>query len=266
MNDLEHAVLRRSRLPAHSTGMKRSHVLGSLAGIAAVVAMLAGCATGAASSSSTKPASTPTEAVPLHAFGPMANWIDSGRAIALAVPASKHCPVRLHDVTANGQQVKVELEVQRTDIGCERNELHGIYVPLPEGVATDRPVELSVTTDGEDPVGLAVPALPKAVADADVQQPAATLLTTDQVAILSWGSSSCVPRVDGPVQVEESNPARLRVAFAADDRPCTLDLAPRITVVAAEGLVAGSPVTLEHLNGSGDPVTTTIQYPAPSAG
>lgn len=227
-------------------------VLSALAGIA----LIAGCAS---SPGSTTPSSTPA---PTSASDDSDDFeidgtiLDDGRMFAVVTwgSSSLACVPQVGDVSANGQTVEVTLEdVAGADEVCTAD-----YTPrasigaLPEGVDPTKEIILNVTYgDVHDDVDLdgdaAFTATPGSPTD---YLPSAGWFDDGALVLLTWGSSTCPPVVESL----EGAGAAGTVTFATDDtKPCTMDMAPRGTIIAfAEDEVDDDAFTLTLVGGALD--------------
>lgn len=215
----------------------RSVVAATSAGIALVL-LLAGCAS-APGGGDGAPDATPTPPADTASPGPddhddlEAVLLDDGRMFAIVSWGSSSCIPTVGEVAADGQTIAVTLTDPGADIVCTAD-----YAPrasvggLPEGVDPTQDLTLQVTYgDLEDDVdldGWADATGTPGEASAD-PQPSAAWFDDDALVLLTWGSSTCPPVIDS---VESSGDAGT-VTFSDDTQvPCTMDLAPRGTVVS----------------------------------
>lgn len=211
--------------------------------VAAVAALLlsAGCAP--AQPGSTAPESTATpvaSATPAPGTDDDADdieaaWLDGGRLFALVTNGSSSidCAPIIGDVTADGQRVTVELSDPDGDVMCTAD-----YQPrasiggIPEGVDPTQDVELIVNYNGRtDDVDLdgnaALTGTPGTSTD---YLPSAGWFDDEGLVLLTWGSSSagCRPTVESV----EANGAAATVNLSITTEMCTMDMAPRATLVS----------------------------------
>ena len=77
--------------------------------------------------------------------------------------------------------------------------------------------------------------------------------------MLTWGSSSCAPVVS---EVSASDPKNVTVTFADQgDKPCTMDMAPRATLVSVGGLDVDDSGTTITLSGADAQFATPVTVP-----
>lgn len=212
-----------------------SRVAALLAGLAAVVVISAGCA-------GTPAGTTPTSSgEPQQSSAPAprtdddfdAAWLDDGRMFAVVTTGSSTCVPQVDEVTASGQQVTVSLVDIDADAVCTADLAPRASVGVfPEGIDPTKDVELVVTYDGvTDDADLdGDPELTGIPGTSTEYTPSAGWFDDESLVLLSWGSSSCPPIVESV----EGSGATGTVAFAADEegKQCTMDMAPRATIVA----------------------------------
>lgn len=235
--------------------MRLLPVLSALAGIA----LIAGCAS---SPGSTTPSSTPAPSSTAGASDDAGEFevdgtvLDDGRMFAVITwgSSSLACVPQVGEVTANGQTVDVTLEdTADADAVCTAD-----YTPrpsigaLPEGVDPTKEITLNVTygdvTDDVDLDGdAAFTATPGSPTD---YLPSAGWIDDGALVLLTWGSSTCPPVVESL----EGAGAAGTVTFATDDsKPCTMDMAPRGTIIAfAEDQVSDDAFMLTLVGGGLD--------------
>lgn len=208
-------------------------VLSALAG----VLLIAGCA-------SSTPGSTAPSSSPVPSSGASEDSddsdiegviLDGGRMFAVVTQGSSSlaCAPQITQVSASGQVVEVTVE-DKTDpaVMCTAD-----YAPrasvgaLPEGVDPTQEITLDVTygdvvadvdLDGDA-------AFTSAPGTATDYLPSAGWIDDGALVLLTWGSSTCPPVVESV----EGQGATGTVTFVTDDaQPCTMDMAPRATVIA----------------------------------
>ena len=165
-----------------------------------------------------------------------AAWLDNGRMIGIVTEGSSTCVPTAGEVALNGNVLEVELVDPPADTACTRDLVpRATVVGLPEGVDPTQELEIRVTygdnhgdTDldgvaGLDPSG-----------ETDYLPSAGWTDDDGEFIVLTWGSSSCVPAVEGVTAAG----SEVTVTFATPpaDQVCTMDMAPRGTLVQAEGL------------------------------
>lgn len=136
----------------------------------------------------------------------------------------------------------------------------GAYVRLPAGFDSALPVTLNVTDTTGVASTITLPALQSgAVVPADGPMnhvPAAAWIGEDQLAVLTWGSSSCTP---GSGEIEDGGDAGTLIRLHEHtDTFCTMDYAPQITFVDASDVAPGAELTLaDRVDDDGVPFVVT---------
>lgn len=197
---------------------------------AAVALTLAGCAGGAGS---TPVPSVPSEvpSAPSDPSGaPSAAWMDDGRAVALVTWGSSSCPPVMGDAITRGQEVTVVIEEPPAETVCTADLApRASLVTLPAGV--DPAQDLTIIAKGADvdaEVTLAGDAtLTGTPGESTEFRSSAGWYDSLGIVLLTWGSSSCPPIVEG---IDEKADGAT-VTFRDEDRVCTRDMAPRTTVL-----------------------------------
>lgn len=220
--------------------------LPAAAGLLAVAALVAGCA------------SAPG-AAPVHQSSkisaedaPRAAWLDASSLVIAT--RGDGCAPAISDLAAGDQRIDVTLTAP-ADGGCggEEDATHGTYLGVPAGIDSSRPVTIAVTQHGGEASLIELPGLPGGgVAPADrmpQQMPAASWIADGELAVLTWGSSTCAPEsgtVEGGVLTLDE----------PVDAVCTMDLVPRITFVTADGVATGATLVLAgYTDEDGAPIT-----------
>ena len=243
---------------------------GALAVIPLALVMLAGCGSSSPGSASATPsqAATPvesassstSEAAPAPAG---AAWLDAGRGAAVVSMGSSTCVPQAGDITASGQTVTVEFTEPGATTPCTMDYVpRASYVPLPSGVDASKAVQIVGT--GALAVTVTLSALSAPPASAGENTPSAGWVETSQgasdipqgsFAFLTWGSSTCPPKVGS---VTSKSAGTLTVMFAAPSASaCTMDMAPRVGLTVAPATVTSSDVRVSFL-GAGISGTTTM--------
>ncbi len=197
--------------------------------------LLAGCASSPnsaepGSSGSGTPGDSGSGAPAVDDLDLDAAWLDNGRAVALVTQGSSTCIPTAAEVEANGQTVTVQLDEGDPAQACTADlTARASIVSLPEGVDPTKDVELLVTL-GEltGDTGLDGNAKLTGVPGEPTDYlPSAGWFDDDGLVLLTWGSSTCLPIVDS---IEASGSAAT-ITFVTEDRPCTMDMVPRATVI-----------------------------------
>lgn len=156
-----------------------------------------------------------------------AAWLDEGRAIGIVTWGSSTCRPHIEDVQADGQSIAVTIGDADESVCTDDLAPRAVTAMLPEGVDVTKDVEVRVvygdTTEDADLDAL--DAAPHGMGD---QQPSAGWFDDDGIVLLTWGSSTCPP-VASDLEMTD---AGATVTFSAEvGRTCTMDLAPRATVL-----------------------------------
>lgn len=228
-------------------------VLSALAG----VLLIAGCAS--SSPGSTTPSSSPAPSSS-SSGGDDADLdgtlLDDGRMFAVITQGSSSlaCTPQITQVTAKGQVVDVTVE-DKTDpaVMCTAD-----YAPrasigaLPEGVDPTKEITLNVTY-GEvvDDVDLdGDPAFTGKPGSSTDYLPSAGWIDDGSLVLLTWGSSTCPPAVES---VEGAGATGTATFVTDDGEVCTMDMAPRGTIIAfADDQVDDDGFTLTLVGGGLD--------------
>lgn len=187
-----------------------------------------------------------------------AAWLAGGSMIALVTWGSStpSCAPMLDDATVEDGVLVVSLQENPEAVkGCDGDApALATLVGLPDGVDPAQELEIRVTY-GVDSWG-------ETDLDAydgrDVAEytPSAGVVDDDLIAVLTWGSSSCAPVV---ASAEFDGEATL-VEFEtpASDQVCTMDMAPRVTMVSGFNVGEAAEVTLTGGAEFADPVTIPL--------
>lgn len=175
-----------------------------------------------------------------------AAWLDGGRIIGLVTMGSSSCVPAADEATlqADGSLAVTLVELD-AETACTADMAPRVtLVDVPEGVDPAQDLAISVTGDGyvgstdlDGAEGLAGGGM------TDYLPSAGWTDTDGQFVLLSWGSSTCVPVVS---EVTASGPAEVTVTFETPpaDQACTMDMAPRASVISVDGLEEDSDVAL----------------------
>lgn len=209
--------------------------------------VLAGVLAGCAASAGTSPApeSTSDPDASDASYAPRAAWLDATSFVLKTWGDA--CAPQIGDLVAGEQSLEIVL-VAGPDQACAAVQTaHGLYLGLPAGFNSSRPVELTVTEVGGEKAELTLPALATGeIIPADrmsPQTPAAAWIDAHELAILTWGSSTCVP-ASGTLETVNAKEGIIRLEPSANE-VCTMDLVPQITFVPAEGIEDDAVLTLE---------------------
>lgn len=187
-----------------------------------------------------------------------AAWLDDGRAFALVTWGSSTCVPMVDEITADGQNVSLTLVDAPADKACTADmSPRASFGGLPEGVDPTKDVTLTVkygdVTDDVELDGSA--SLTGTPGTSTEFQPSAGWFDDSSLVLLTWGSSTCAPVVEG---VEGSGSAGT-VTFKTDEAAaCTMDMAPRLTIVAFDGDVDDDTFELTLVGGNLDGTLTVL--------
>lgn len=228
-----------------------------VAGGLALALVLAGCASAAGGSPA--PESTADQNASDSSYAPRAAWLDS-TALVLKVWGDG-CAPQIGDLIAGEQSLEIVLVDGEDEVCAAVQTAHGIYLGPPASFDSSRAVELIVTDAGGQTTELTLPGLAAGeIIPADrmpAQTPAATWIDDDELAILTWGSSTCMPG-SGTFEAVGETEGIIRLESKTDGI-CTMDLVPQITFVPAAGVAAEAALTLEgHVGADGGPVVLTV--------
>lgn len=207
-----------------------------LAAAACLAAVLTGCATNAAQPGNTPDAAPTTDAPGTDVNGlpeMQAVWVGS-ESIIITAPGDG-CRPTLTDVVVGDQSLDVRIEKLGGEEACMQPLIvYGHLLVIPAGIDTSKPLTLNVTNwddqtadielAGNSDGGL-VPA------DKMIQPaPAAVWVNDSDIAVLTYGSSSCAPI--GGEFTGEGETLTLKLTDP-DTQMCTMDYAPRVTIIHA---------------------------------
>ncbi|MDR2998146.1 MAG: hypothetical protein LBU78_08510 [Microbacterium sp.] len=213
--------------------MKSTRILHTTTALAAgilLMAGLAGCAQSPSGTSTSAPAPTSTSGSTPDDADVKVAWLDEGRSFAVVTYGSSTCVPQMQSVSSDGQTVEVTLADADQEAACTADF-------APRASLSVMPVEVDVTKDvevkvvyGELTDDAELDALPAEPEGATSMQPSAGWFDDAGIVLLTWGSSSCPPIVSGVEQAD----AGATVTFAESDRVCTMDMAPRVTLIGLE--------------------------------
>jgi len=192
-------------------------------------------------------------------YAPQAAWLD---ASSIAVKTwSDACAPQIGDVIAGDQSIAIVLVDGADEVCASVQTAHGTYVGLPAGLDSSRPVELIVTEANGTRSELTLPGL----AEGETQPadrmpemvPSAGWITDRELAVLTWGSSTCMPG-SGDFEAVDAKEGVVTL-HSPTDTICTLDLVPQITFVPAEGVDADATLILaDHVDADGQPAILRV--------
>ena len=215
----------------------RSRSLVLAAGVALLTAgLLTACATPAGSGGTPAPSGSADSSGQSTEIEVDAAWLDGGRMIGLVTEGSSTCVPSAGETTYENAVLTVELIEPSGDAACTRDLVPRVtVVGLPEGVDPTQELEIRVT--GEDLHGDTdldgVPGLTPGT-ETDYLPSAGWTGEDGQFVILTWGSSTCVPAVEGATAA--GNEVTVTFATPPANQACTMDMVPRGTVVQVDGL------------------------------
>lgn len=158
--------------------------------------------------------------------------LDDGRMFAVVTWGSSSCVPQIDEVTGEGQAVTVTVaDPADADVCTADFAPRTSLGALPEGVDPTRALTLQVTYgESVDDVDLdgdaAFTGVPGTATD---YAPSAGWIDGGTLVLLTWGSSGCPPIVES---VDGAGDAGT-VTFVTDEtRMCTMDMAPRATIIA----------------------------------
>lgn len=216
----------------------RRRLIPSVLALAAVALSAAGCAASPASPAPTSTAGDPTSTAGPDDSSPTfdrtaddveAAWLDSGRMIGIVTWGSSTCRPHVEDVQADGQSVAVALADPDAMACTDDLGPRAVVAMLPEGVDVTKDVDLRVTY-GDLSADVDLDGLDAAPQGAGDQQPSAGWFDDDGIVLLTWGSSSCPPVVQDVAMTDAGATVKFN-DFETADRICTMDFAPRATVI-----------------------------------
>jgi len=227
-----------------------------MAGVALLAALaLAGCATPAGGTPSGTAEPPPADQ---GATDVAAAWLDDGRAIGLVTHGSSTCVPTAGDSTADGQTVTVALTDPEGKACTQDLVPRATFVGVPDSVDTSAGVTVVATGAAEGTVqvggavGLSGTGTPTDYA------PSAGWYSATGLVVLTWGSSTCVPTVQGVAATGEDALTLTFADFPAD-AVCTMDMVPRLVVVDAPAGPGDGDVTLT-LEGGVSGTTTVLGH------
>lgn len=209
------------------------------ASVLGLAALLSGCATTAATSPTNSPDATtaPTEN-PEETTTPEADftagWLASGTMIGVVTTGSSTCVPIVESVEGSGDTVTVTLADPEPSTPCTRDLQPRITgVGLPEGVDATKLLVLDVTyNDITASIDLAASTAP--ATDPLEMAPSAGYAGPNTIGLVTYGSSTCVPTVESAEPGDDASNLVVTFATADANKPCTMDMAPRVTVVHAD--------------------------------
>jgi hypothetical protein len=228
-----------------------SRAVGALAVLAAAL-LFAGCAAGPGSTTPTNsPDSSAGASDGSDDFDGMDGaLLDDGRMFAVVTWGSSTCIPQVDEVTGDGQTVTVTLVDVDADAVCTADMQQRASIgALPDGVDPTQDITLQVTYgDASDDVELDGDAAATGTPGSPTEYlPSAGWVDDGTLVLLTWGSSGCPPIV------ESLDATNLTVTFTTDDaKACTMDMAPRATLLAFGDDAGDDDATLTLVGGGLD--------------
>lgn len=210
-----------------------TRVIAALSALAAAL-LIAGCtSTSGADAPTDAPSTSPTAGSADDADDIEGVLLDDGRMFGVVTWGSSTCVPQVDQVSAEGQTVTVALvDSEDADKACTADLAPRASVgALPEGVDPTKEITLKVTYgDVVDDVDLdGDPSFTGTPGSSTEYTPSAGWFDDGSLVLLTWGSSSCAPVVESL----EGSGATGTATFVTDDtQVCTMDMAPRATVIA----------------------------------
>ncbi|MBS1673619.1 MAG: hypothetical protein JSS74_06605 [Actinobacteria bacterium] len=237
--------------------MKIRTPLAIAAVVASVTLALAGCA-GVEPVGDPIPTPDATQTPAQPSTDPSAAWLDGGHAVGLVTwgSSSLACVPKAVDVTGDGQTVQVTLAEPDKNAVCTADFApRATYVEMPAGVDPTKDVTVSFQGGefaGRVPLtGLA----DKSTGGPREMKPSAGWFDPSGIVLLTWGSSTCPPVVGGFDETDGG----ATVTFSDDmTGPCTMDMAPRLTILGTTTPHTGGEFTLTLTGGHLDGKVTVL--------
>lgn len=184
-----------------------------------------------------------------------AAWLDGGRTIALVTQGSSTCVPMATDATvADDGALEVTLEDPEADACTADLAPRATLVGVPEGVDAARELDIRITyeVDGWGETDLD----PYEGGPVEEYTPSAAGVDDDLIVLLTWGSSSCAP----VVKTAEFDGETALVEFETPpaDQVCTMDMAPRVTLVSGFNVGEATTVTLSGGADFAEPLTIPL--------
>ncbi|MGF3056116.1 hypothetical protein [Microbacterium sp. YY-01] len=206
--------------------MKLRHRFAALSVLAGAALVIAGCASGPQAGDQPAPTEDPQQ--PAETGQIEATWLDTGRFIGVVTWGSSGCVPLEGETIADGQNITTTLSLDDEDAACTADFApRATLIGVPEGVDATQDATLTVELPEGETAEVTIAGNDTLTGELPDQFVPSAGWAGDQIVLLSWGSSSCPPLVDAID--EDANSAR--VTFVTEDRPCTMDLAPRLTII-----------------------------------
>ncbi|MBC6495209.1 hypothetical protein [Microbacterium sp. 4-7] len=235
-----------------------SRVVAALSSLA-VLLLIAGCTIGpgaTGSQATSNPSSGPGQSTD-DSDDVEGTLLDDGRMFAVVTWGSSTCVPQVDAVTAEGQTVSVTLVEPESETDGEKActadlASRASVGALPEGVDPTKEITLQVTYgDMVDDVELdGDPSFTGTPGSSTEYAPSAGWFDDGSLVLLTWGSSGCPPVVES---LEGSGASGTATFTTDDDQVCTMDMAPRATILEfGEDAVDDDAFTLTLVGGNLD--------------
>lgn len=172
-------------------------------------------------------------------------WLDS-RSIVVTVSGDGCMPI-VKDVIAEDGVLDVTIAKRETDTTCtEPYIVYPYLVGLPAEIDSSKPLTVNVTSWDDKKGTFELAGLTDGGPASDEininPKPAATWVNDSTIAVLTYGSSSCAPT--GGTFSGAGDDLTL-VLTESLNKMCTMDYAPRVTLVPADGVDKTATFTLK---------------------
>lgn len=185
--------------------------------------------------------------------------LDDGRMFAVVTWGSSTCIPQVDTVSANGQTVEVSLVDADAAAACTSDMAPRASVgALPEGVDPAQDITLNVTYgEASEDVDISGGSFSGVPGESTEYLPSAGWIDDGTLVLLTWGSSGCPPVVE---TLEATGNAGTATFVTDADKVCTMDMAPRATLLAfGEDAADDDDFTLTLVGGGLD---GTVEVPA----
>lgn len=185
--------------------------------------------------------------------------LDDGRMFAVVTWGSSTCIPQVDTVAADGQTVDVSLVDADAEAVCTADMMQRASVgALPEGVDPSQDITLNVTYgDATEDIDISGGTFSGMPGDQTEYLPSAGWVDDGTLVLLTWGSSGCPPVVES---LEASGSTGTATFVTEADKACTMDMAPRATLLAfGEDALDDDAFTLTLVGGGLD---GTVEVPA----
>lgn len=177
--------------------------------------------------------------------------LDDGRMFAVVTWGSSTCVPQVDTVTGNGQTVAVTLVDVDADEPCTADMAPRASIgALPEGVDPTQDITLQVTFgDASDDVEISGSPVTGVPGESTDFLPSAGWIDDGTLVLLTWGSSGCPPVLG---ELEASGNTGTATFVTEEDKACTMDMAPRATLLSFGDDVVDDDFTLTLVGGGLD--------------